>query len=85
MSVHHPSCRPSDKDLVWLCAQCGGHESAEAIEDGAEFLSWIRDNCKVIYYPPGEGLPYPIEHSLPAGKNQWDELMHRAVENRERV
>ena len=26
---HHPSCRESDKDLVWHCNQCGLNESAE--------------------------------------------------------
>jgi hypothetical protein len=30
-SEHHPSCRPSDRDLVLLCAQCGGHESADFV------------------------------------------------------
>ena len=30
---HHPSCRPTDKDLVWHCHQCGESESAEALLD----------------------------------------------------
>jgi len=38
MSQHHPSCQPSDRDLVWLCAQCGGHESAEYILDEKKAL-----------------------------------------------
>jgi hypothetical protein len=38
MSQHHPSCLPSDRDLVWLCAQCGGHESAESILDERKIL-----------------------------------------------
>jgi hypothetical protein len=29
---HHPSCKTSDRDLVWLCAQCGTRESAGEIE-----------------------------------------------------
>ncbi len=29
---HHPSCRESDKDLVWHCNQCGLNESAADIE-----------------------------------------------------
>ena len=29
---HHPSCTPNNRDLVWLCAQCGGHEDASQIE-----------------------------------------------------
>jgi hypothetical protein len=28
MSEHHPSCRESDKDLVWHCSQCGLNEPA---------------------------------------------------------
>ena len=40
MNEHHPSCRPSDRDLVRLCAQCGGHESAEDI---IELLREIRE------------------------------------------
>ena len=28
---HHPSCRPTDKDLVWYCHQCGEQESAESL------------------------------------------------------
>lgn len=31
MSEHHPSCQRSDRDLVWLCAQCGGHEYANEV------------------------------------------------------
>jgi hypothetical protein len=50
MSEHHPSCRPSDKELVWLCHQCGGHESAEDIElDGAR-LDWLEKNPKEITF-----------------------------------
>ena len=45
MSQHHPSCRPSDRDLVWLCAQCGGHESAEDIEQQRDELLAA---CKAI-------------------------------------
>ena len=30
---HHPSCRPTDKDLVWHCRQCGENEPAEALLD----------------------------------------------------
>ena len=26
---HHPSCLPTDKDLVWHCCQCGENEPAE--------------------------------------------------------
>ena len=40
MSQHHASCQPSDRDLVWMCAQCGGHESAENILD---LLAEIRE------------------------------------------
>jgi hypothetical protein len=29
---HHPSCRESDKSLVWHCNQCGLNESAEGSE-----------------------------------------------------
>ncbi len=29
---HHPSCRDSDRDLVWHCNQCGSNESAADIE-----------------------------------------------------
>ena len=29
MSEHHPSCRPSDRNLVWHCSQCGLIELAE--------------------------------------------------------
>jgi hypothetical protein len=32
VSEHHPSCRESDKDLIWLCNQCGAKESAEDLE-----------------------------------------------------
>ncbi len=30
--THHPSCRESDKDLVWHCCQCGLNEDASNIE-----------------------------------------------------
>jgi hypothetical protein len=33
MKNHHPSCRESDKNLVWHCAQCGENESAESVLD----------------------------------------------------
>jgi len=33
MREHHPSCRESDKSLVWHCNQCGLNESAESMED----------------------------------------------------
>ena len=26
---HHPSCRPTDRNLFWYCSQCGTHEPAE--------------------------------------------------------
>ncbi len=29
---HHPSCRESDKDLVWHCSQCGLNEPATDVE-----------------------------------------------------
>jgi len=46
MSTHHPSCRPSDRDLVWLCAQCGGHESAEDIlEDNTRLRGTYVQMC----------------------------------------
>ena len=35
---HHPSCRPSDRDLVWLCSQCGAIESAEPLVDALKRL-----------------------------------------------
>jgi hypothetical protein len=41
MSEHHPSCKPSDRDLVWLCSQCGGHESAESLLSHAEQLAEV--------------------------------------------
>ncbi len=44
MSQHHPSCKPSDRDLVWICAQCGGHEPAENLE----IPSVVRLALKVI-------------------------------------
>lgn len=28
---HHPSCKPSDRDLIWFCNQCGARESAEDV------------------------------------------------------
>jgi hypothetical protein len=33
---HHPSCRPSDSHLVWLCAQCGAVESAQSLVEALE-------------------------------------------------
>jgi hypothetical protein len=30
MSEHHASCRPSDKNLVWHCSQCGLNEPVDA-------------------------------------------------------
>lgn len=38
MSQHHPSCKPSDRELVWLCNQCGGHEPASELEERLEQL-----------------------------------------------
>ena len=26
---HHPSCRPTDRNLFWYCSQCGTNEPAE--------------------------------------------------------
>jgi hypothetical protein len=28
-ALHHPSCTPYDRDLVWHCSQCGLNELAE--------------------------------------------------------
>ena len=28
---HHPSCRLTDKDLVWHCTNCGENESAGSL------------------------------------------------------
>lgn len=49
-----------------------------ALEDAAR-LRWVRDHCRVIYYPEMVG-EYPIEHNGHA-KDQWAALMHRATEN----
>jgi hypothetical protein len=35
---HHPSCKPSDRDLVWHCNQCGLNESASEVEQEVEAL-----------------------------------------------
>ena len=47
MSDHHPSCRESDKDLVWLCGQCGEVESAADVEEVLDLtrkkLSQVQD------------------------------------------
>ncbi len=58
MTEHHASCKPSDRDLVWLCNQCGGHESAEVLEMPMEVRLGLRvllnhvepgwDNCKTV-------------------------------------
>ena len=46
---HHPSCRPTDKDLVWHCL-CGENEPAEEevldrLARLREALSLVRDNA----------------------------------------
>lgn len=40
---HHPSCRESDKDLVWHCSQCGENESAYEVEAELERVKAERD------------------------------------------
>jgi hypothetical protein len=40
MSEHNPNCKPSDKELIWLCHECGGHESAIALLEASE--AWIK-------------------------------------------
>jgi hypothetical protein len=43
MNKHHPSCRESDRDLVWHCSQCGLNENAESVLEAAKKL------CKVYF------------------------------------
>ncbi len=44
--LHHPSCSPHDRDLIWFCSQCGAKESAEEWHNAAlaaerkEYASW---------------------------------------------
>jgi hypothetical protein len=50
----------------------------------ATFLNWIRENCKVIYFgtlAPARDrpIPYPIEHTLAANKDQWATLRDKAT------
>ncbi len=50
MNEHHPSCRPSDRDLVWLCAQCGVHESAGDIEaENAKLRELTKQMVETVY------------------------------------
>ncbi len=67
VSKHHPSCTPSDRDLVWLCAQCGGHESAENLEMPSAVRLALKvilnhvepdwENCKTLVAQWLDGLP----------------------------
>ena len=67
--AHHPSCKPSDNDLVWHCNQCGLNEFAEteildahkkqisalisALKAAEEALEWHLKNC--IYADKNDG------------------------------
>lgn len=41
-----------------------------------QFLKWIADNCKVVYFPTDN--TYPIEHNRLARKEMWEHLRNVA-------
>lgn len=43
---HHPSCRPSDRDLVWHCSQCGENEPAIICEPDTPLNRLIIDTAE---------------------------------------
>ncbi len=43
----------------------------------AENLRWIRDNCRVVFCFE-DALKYPLEHCLPAKKDQWEAILANA-------
>lgn len=45
-------------------------------DSARRFLTWIRLNCRVVFYPPTPA--YPVEHAMGAKKDQWDELYRLA-------
>ena len=47
---HHPSCRPNDLDLMWVCSQCGNKEHATEVEEiieAAQKLIMREDICDI--------------------------------------
>ncbi len=45
---HHPSCRESDKSLIWFCNQCGEKESADEEQMLAEAQQPLVDALQEI-------------------------------------
>ena len=60
LKEHHPSCRESDKDLVWHCSQCGLNESADETEIISKFVSEVerRAENKMLITHRLEGAHY---------------------------
>jgi len=55
---------------------------ADAVKD-TEMLQFIRDHCKVIYWPHDSN--YPFEHNLSAGKDMWSFIRDAAIAQTERT
>ena len=69
---HHPSCKPHDLDLMWVCSQCGNKEHALDAENLMEaarrmFSTGIRSD--------GDALK---EHDV--AFKQWIEATHALAE-----
>jgi hypothetical protein len=83
---HHASCKPSDRDLVWLCAQCGERESAEPLLNNAEALA---EACKAMmhdldifyakYREPGNKYIANLKSALA----KWDSVSYETTSRRE--
>jgi hypothetical protein len=64
---------------------CDSHELLRAqLAEASRDLKLIRENCRVIYYPPQNPVStYPVEHTMAAKKDAWDiilgELRARAL------
>lgn len=75
MSQHHPSCKPSDRELVWLCNRCGGHEPASELEERLEQMTTNDKSVPTLGEVIAEDLSKNIAHLPAEVKQQFASLI----------
>ncbi len=88
MTGHHPSCRESDKDLVWHCNQCGLNESAADIENQLDQPKsttgeWTAERVRELiikdeWETPYQALTEAINAALAAEADKWRKALSAA-------